>query len=101
MGSIQIIAQFQLEDHLGKRLIHVRPTRPHHCVTNMPCAVGRTISRALCNATLPYVERIASLGIELAARKDPGLARGINIRAGQVTYKGVAETLGLEWCTAT
>jgi alanine dehydrogenase len=70
----------------------------HYCVTNMPGAVGRTSSQALCNATLPYVERIAGLGIEAAARKDPGLAQGINVRAGQVAHRGVAEALGLECC---
>ena len=27
----------------------------HYCVTNMPGAVGRTSTYALCNVTLPYV----------------------------------------------
>ena len=31
----------------------------HYCVTNMPGAVGRTSSQALCNATLPYARRLA------------------------------------------
>ena len=31
----------------------------HYCVTNMPGAVGRTSTYALCNVTLPYVLQIA------------------------------------------
>src|SRR4051812_30856416 len=39
----------------------------HYCVTNMPGAVGRTSTIALCNATLPYALRIANKGYEKAA----------------------------------
>src|SRR3712207_3789744 len=44
----------------------------HYCVTNMPGAVGRTSTIALCNATLPYAVRIAETGYERAAAADPG-----------------------------
>lgn len=66
----------------------------HYCVTNMPGAVGRTSTIALCNATLPYALRIASEGYEQAAAKDPGLADGINLVDGRVTNRAVAESLG-------
>ena len=36
----------------------------HYCVTNMPGAVGRTSSQALCNATLPYARQLASMGVD-------------------------------------
>lgn len=62
----------------------------HYCVTNMPGAVGRTSTTALCNATLPYALRIASEGYAAA---DPGLAEGINMVGGQVTNKAVADAL--------
>src|SRR4029079_15018772 len=39
----------------------------HYCVTNMPGAVGRTSTYALCNVTLPWALEIANLGIERAA----------------------------------
>ena len=39
----------------------------HYCVTNMPGAVGRTSTFALCNVTLPWVLQIARLGVEQAA----------------------------------
>ncbi len=67
----------------------------HYCVTNMPGAVGRTSSYALCNATLPYVLKLADLGALEAARQDPGIAAGINIHAGQITNQAVADTFGL------
>ncbi len=67
----------------------------HYCVTNMPGAVGRTSTFALCNVTLPWVIEIAERGIEQAARGLPPVARAINIHAGQVTNHAVAETFGL------
>src|SRR6185312_4580712 len=51
----------------------------HYCVTNMPGAVGRTSTIALCNATLPYALRIASKGWKQAAAEDPGLNEGVNM----------------------
>src|SRR5262249_7850783 len=62
----------------------------HYCVTNMPGAVGRTSTIALCNATLPYAVKIATRGAEKAAAEDHGLAEGINMIAGRVTNAAVA-----------
>jgi alanine dehydrogenase len=67
----------------------------HYCVTNMPGAVGRTSTIALCNATLPYALKIANKGFEQAAADDPGLAEGINLVRGKVTHPAVAEALHL------
>jgi alanine dehydrogenase len=67
----------------------------HYCVTNMPGAVGRTSTYALCNVTLPYVLQIAGLGLPTAAQRDPGIAAAVNTHAGQVTNAAVAETFGL------
>ena len=67
----------------------------HYCVTNMPGAVGRTSTIALCNATLPYALRIANKGYERAAAEDPGFAEGINLVEGRVTHRAVAESLHL------
>jgi alanine dehydrogenase len=65
----------------------------HYCVTNMPGAVGRTSTIALCNATLPYALRIAGHGYEKAAQDDSGLGDGINMMHGRVTNQAVAESL--------
>ncbi len=68
----------------------------HYCVTNMPGAVGRTSTYALCNVTLPYALELAAKGIERAAAENPAIARGVNMFAGKVTNRAVAETFGLK-----
>src|SRR3954471_8979120 len=68
----------------------------HYCVTNMPGAVGRTSTIALCNATLPYALKIANKGYEKAAAEDPGFGEGINLVGGRVTNQAVAESLSLQ-----
>jgi alanine dehydrogenase len=78
---------------------HLEPTYEvdgivHYCVANMPGAVPMTSTRALTNATLPYVEAIAGRGLAGAVRSDPALARGVNVMAGHVTYEPVALDLG-------
>jgi alanine dehydrogenase len=67
----------------------------HYCVTNMPGIVPRTATFALTNVTLPYVVRLASNGVDRAIRSDPGLAKGVNLKDGKVTHRGVAEAHGL------
>jgi alanine dehydrogenase len=69
----------------------------HYCVTNMPGAVGRTSTFALCNVTLPWVLAIAERGIETAAHELRPVARAINLFAGEATNKAVADTFGLPY----
>ena len=69
----------------------------HYCVTNMPGAVGRTSTFALCNVTLPWVLQLARAGTENAIRQSPSLASAANILAGRVTNQPVAETFGLKY----
>ncbi|MBQ7866940.1 MAG: alanine dehydrogenase [Clostridia bacterium] len=69
----------------------------HYCVGNMPGAVPYTSTVALSNATFRYAMQMADLGLEEAARKDPGLAKGINICNHQCTNRNVADSLGLSY----
>ncbi|HZQ66612.1 MAG TPA: alanine dehydrogenase [Gaiellaceae bacterium] len=69
----------------------------HYCVANMPGAVPITSTKALTNATLPYVEAIANQGLAGAVAHDPALARGVNVLGGNVTYEAVAEAHGLDY----
>jgi alanine dehydrogenase len=69
----------------------------HYCVTNMPGAVGRTSTIALCNATLPYAIKLANKGYRQAAGDDPGLAEGVEMVDGRVTHRAVAEAVGLPY----
>ena len=69
----------------------------HYCVANMPGAVPITSTKALTNATLPYVEAIAEHGLAEAVARDPALARGVNVLDGKVTYEAVADAHGLDY----
>ena len=66
----------------------------HYGVTNIPGIVPQTSTYALTHATLPFIVRLANGGVE-AALRDPGLARGVNVRHGAITYPAVAEAHGL------
>ncbi|MFD9667971.1 alanine dehydrogenase [Rhodococcus sp. NPDC059968] len=63
----------------------------HYCVANMPGAVPQTSTRALTNATFPYLRLLAGTGPEHAIAEDAALALGVNTRSGAITYDGVAE----------
>ena len=69
----------------------------HYCVANMPGAVGRTSTFALCNVTLPWALKIARCGLTDAAEAFPPIARAINIYAGEVVNRAVAETFGMPY----
>ena len=70
----------------------------HYCVANMPGAVGRTSTFALCNVTLPWALQIANRGIQAAASTLPPVARAINVYEGEITNRAVAETFGMKFC---
>ena len=69
----------------------------HYCVANMPGAVPITSTKALTNATLPYVEAIANHGLRGAVASDPALAKGVNVIEGKLTYEAVAEAHGIDY----
>ncbi len=69
----------------------------HYGVPNMPGAVPRTSTFALSNATLPYVLALANKGFVQAVKDDPGLARGVNVYQGRITYPAVADAFGLPY----
>jgi len=62
----------------------------HYSVANMPGAVPRTSTLALTNATLPYAVRLATLGYAEAVRTHTGLAKGVNVLGGKLTFEAVA-----------
>jgi alanine dehydrogenase len=68
----------------------------HYGVANMPGGVPITSTLALTNATLPYVQILANKGCRQALKENPALLKGVNIMAGKVTHKKVAEAFGLE-----
>jgi len=69
----------------------------HYAVPNMPGAVPRTSTYALTNVTLKYALMIANLGWRDAINKDEALRKGVNILNGKISYKQVADDLGLPY----
>ncbi|MCJ1674178.1 MULTISPECIES: alanine dehydrogenase [unclassified Rathayibacter] len=67
----------------------------YYCVANMPGAVPETSTRALTNATLPYVVALADRGWKAALAADPALAKGLSTHDGQVVNAAVAAAFGL------
>ena len=67
----------------------------HYCVTNMPGAVGRTSTYALCNATLPYVIDLADRGVAAAARGSAAIRSAVNVYEGRLVQPAVASAFGL------
>ena len=72
----------------------------HYCVANMPGGVARTSTFALTNATLPFAVQLANKGAKQALLDDEHLMNGLNVHAGKVTYRAVAEALGYEYVPA-
>lgn len=72
----------------------------HYCVTNMPGAVARTSTFALNNATLPFALALANKGLAAALAGDVHLRAGLNVHAGKITCKPVAEAHSLQWTAA-
>ncbi len=68
----------------------------HYAVTNIPGIVPLTSTPALVQATFPYIERLAALGVESALRADPSLAAGMNTYRGEVVHPGVASAFHLK-----
>jgi len=70
----------------------------HYGVANMPGGVPRTSTLALTNATFPYALKLAKKGWKQALRDSAPLLKGLNMIDGKVTYPGVAEAFGLDYC---
>jgi alanine dehydrogenase len=68
-----------------------------YAVANIPGAVPYTSTLALTNATMPYALRLADMGWKEACKKDAGLANGVNVVDGKITFRAVAEAFGLEY----
>ncbi|KAF1690438.1 alanine dehydrogenase [Pseudoxanthomonas koreensis] len=73
----------------------------HYCVANMPGGVARTSTFALTNATLPHALALADKGVAQALLDDPNLRNGLNVHAGKLTYRAVADALNLPFTPAS
>lgn len=69
----------------------------HYCVSNMPGAYPRTATEALTSVTLPYLQLLATLGLEAACERNPELVGGINCHSGELTCEEVGVSHDLPW----
>ena len=69
----------------------------HYGVANMPGAVPRTSTLALTKATLPYILKLAELGLKGAIEEDASLERGVNTINGSVCHMAVAEATNTKY----
>ena len=69
----------------------------HYCVANMPGAYARTSTQALTNSTLPYVLKLANLGLDSAMEQISELRPGLNTYQGNVVLSAVAEATGISF----
>lgn len=69
----------------------------HYAVPNIPGAVPRTATVGLTNVTVPYAIQIAQKGVEKAIETSAPIKTGVNVIAGKITNKAVADDLGYEY----
>ena len=62
-----------------------------------PGAGPRTSSLAMNKGTLPYSRALADEGYAKALTESPYFRTGLNVCAGKVTFKAVAEDLGYDY----
>ncbi|WP_018662498.1 alanine dehydrogenase [Heyndrickxia acidiproducens] len=90
---------FETTDHATTHddPVYIKHDVVHYAVANIPGAVARTSTIALTNVTVPYALEIANKGYQAAALENGALLKGINTLEGNLTYKGVAESLNLPY----
>jgi len=69
----------------------------HYCVPNIPGAVPRTSTLAITQVTLPYILKMAKVGVVKAIKSDKALAKGVNTCKGKLTIKPVADVFKLKY----
>lgn len=69
----------------------------HYCVANMPGAVPLSSALALNHSVLPYALRLANQGWKAALGNDQNFKNGLNVCKGEITHKGVADSLDMSF----
>tara|TARA_B100000965_G_C19555540_1_gene742004 strand:- start:143 stop:1252 length:1110 start_codon:yes stop_codon:yes gene_type:complete len=69
----------------------------HYCVANMPGAVPRTSTISLNTATLPYIMKLASLGLNNFCKDSDHNLNGLNTYKGKLTCKPVSDLFQLPY----
>ena len=69
----------------------------HYCVANMPGAVGRTSTFALCNATHAWVLKLAAIDLNALLDSPSPLRDAINVHDGRITNQAVSEAFQMPY----
>lgn len=62
----------------------------HMTIDNLPAGFPATASQMMSKALVPYIEAIASYGIQALSR-EPSLMKGLNVHQGQIFSKKIAD----------
>jgi alanine dehydrogenase len=68
----------------------------HYCVPNMPGAVARTATYAFVNSAMPYIEKLANLGVPGAIAADPAIEKAVNTHNGELVHLTALTEGGLD-----
>ncbi|RIL03934.1 MAG: alanine dehydrogenase [Proteobacteria bacterium] len=77
--------------------VYIEEEVAHYGVCNMPAQTPRTSTMALTAATLPYVLKIADMGVDKALRTAPEIRNALNTYKGHLTNQPVSEAVGVEF----
>jgi len=69
----------------------------HYCVPNIPAAVSRSSSYALSNVLLPFIEKVATHGLEEAIKSYPYISNGLYSYDGRCVNQRVAQAFGWQY----
>jgi alanine dehydrogenase len=65
----------------------------HYCVPNMTGVLGRTATHTLGNASWPFVQLIAEIGLEKALNANSALRRGLYTHQGEIMHLFLKDAL--------
>ena len=73
--------------------IYIEEDIIHHCVPNMTGVLGRTATHALGNASWPFVQLIAEIGVNKALEARPTLRNGVYTSQGKMIHPYLRDAL--------
>jgi len=65
----------------------------HYCVPNLTGVLGRTATHAMNNASWPFIQMVADLGVEGALEMSPTLKRGLYTYKGDIIHSYLSDSL--------
>jgi alanine dehydrogenase len=74
-----------------KNPVYLKDGIVHYCVANIPSAVAKTSSYALCYATFPYLLSLAEEGMKALEEENSALKKGLCLHKGRITSPIISE----------